>query len=818
MESALYYIRHAIRSARRRPIIFAIGVVSLALAVGANALVFAVVDGVILRPFPFPDLPSLVGVGSIFPKLNQPLEFFESLSAPEYVDIKTGSKTLTHVAGFDLGNEHVLVDGRPERIFTAYVWDDLFTALSIRPASGRGFSSGELAGGAPVAIISHAVWARQYAARDIIGSQLRVSGKAFTIVGVMPERARVYETDLWIPMTAAADALPRNRRQFNVVARLAPGATLRDVNTELAALAKRVETVHGGAFREYQGWTLVASPWTAIDAWPFEHVAFAASTAAGVVLALVCLNLTILILAASKSRLHEMAVRLAIGAHRRHLILQVIAETILIGLAGGGLGLALAASGIEAFPRLVPGAFIPEDAELRLSGRVVLLVIGLSTFVAGFVAAAPALRLSRADVRSALQGREGRSSPDAAGQRFRLCLVAAEITLTIVVVAGAGSVGVALWRLLHVDPGFRTSNLLTMRLTLPAQRYAGDAGRVFFETLLERVGGLPDTAAATVALQYPPHVFSTSQFAVESRSGDEPGAHLRESRSGGQALPTAFHTIAGARFLETLGVPLKAGRWLNDDAPSAAPLEVVLNQAAADRYFGDVSPLGKRIRIVGAGFENRWAEIVGIAASVRNRGSSAEPQPELFTSLRQAPERRRSQLFLIVRSNGARDALSSIRRIVAGIDPEQPVYGVSSVQAGFSNGLLSRRIAARLLAIFGLLAIGMAALGVYGTLSHIVAERRKEIGLRLSLGAQPRDVLVMVLRQSLAVASAGASVGGGLSFALNQWVSSRLFGVRAEIMTIVIASAVTVAIALLASTIPALRASRVNPLAALRQD
>jgi putative ABC transport system permease protein len=221
---------------------------------------------------------------------------------------------------------------------------------------------------------------------------------------------------------------------------------------------------------------------------------------------------------------------------------------------------------------------------------------------------------------------------------------------------------------------------------------------------------------------------------------------------------------------------------------------------------------------VGAGFENRWAEIVGIAASVRNRGSSAEPQPELFTSLRQAPERRRSQLFLIVRSNGARDALSSIRRIVAGIDPEQPVYGVSSVQAGFSNGLLSRRIAARLLAIFGLLAIGMAALGVYGTLSHIVAERRKEIGLRLSLGAQPRDVLVMVLRQSLAVASAGASVGGGLSFALNQWVSSRLFGVRAEIMTIVIASAVTVAIALLASTIPALRASRVNPLAALRQD
>jgi predicted permease len=807
MESALYYIRHAIRSARRRPIIFAIGVVSLALAVGANALVFAVVDGVILRPFPFPDLPSLVGVGSIFPKLNQPLEFFESLSAPEYVDIKTGSKTLTHVAGFDLGNEHVLVDGRPERIFTAYVWDDLFTALSIRPAAGRGFSRDELAGGAPVAIISHAVWVQRYASRDIIGSQLPVSGRAFTIVGVMPGRARVYETDLWIPMNAAADALPRNRRQFNVIARLAPGAKLHDVNTELAVLAKRIETAHAGTFREYQGWTLAASRWTAIDAWPFEHVAFVAWAAAGVVLVLVCLNLTILILAASKSRLREMAVRIAIGAHRCHLILQVIAETLLIGLAGGVLGLALAATGITVFPQLVPGAFIPDDAELRLSGRLVFLVIGLSTFVAGFVAAAPALRLSRADVRNALQGGEGRSSPDAAGQRFRLCLVAAEITLTIVVVAGAASVGVALWRLLHVDPGFRTSNLLTMRLTLPAQRYAGDAGRVFFETLLERVRALPDTAAATIALQYPPHVFSTSQFALESRSLDE-----------ADALPTGFHTIAGAGFLETLGVPLKAGRWLDDDAPFAAPLEVVLNDTAADRYFGDVSPLGKRIRIVGAGFENRWAEIVGVVASVRNRGSSAEPQPELFTSLRQAPERRRSQLFLIVRSNGAPDALASIRRIVAGIDPEQPVYAVSSVQAGFSNGLLPRRIAARLLTIFSLLAIGMAALGVYGTLSHIVAERRQEIGLRLSLGAQRRDVLVMVLRQSLTVASAGAVAGAALSFALTEWASSRLFGVRPELKTIVTASAVIVVIALLASTLPALRASRVNPLVALRQD
>jgi putative ABC transport system permease protein len=784
-----------------------VSVASLALAVGANALLFAVIDGIVLRPFPFPDLPSLVGVGSAFPRLNQPLEFFESLSAPEYADIKAGSRTLTHVAGFDLGNEHVLVGERPERIFTAYLWDDLFTALAIRPAVGRGFSSDELATGAAVAIISHAVWVRQYAMQDVIGRQLRISGTSYAIVGVMPPRARIYETDLWIPMTARPESLPRNRRQFNVIARIAPGAALRDVNTELGVLANRIGTAHGGTFREYQDWGLIASPWTRIDAWPFEHVAIAAWAAAAVVLTLVCLNLATLILAASKERQREMAVRIAMGARRRHLILQVIAETMLIGVVGGGLGLGLAALGIGVFPQLVPDAFMPADAELRLSGRVILFVLALSMWIAGFVGMAPALRLSRGGVRDALQGGGGRSSPDRAGQRFRLCLVASEVMLTIVIVAGAASIGVAVWRLLRVDPGFATDNLLTMRLTLPSQRYAGDAGRVFFETLLERVASQPDTAAATVALQYPPHVFSSSQFALESRAGDDTGM-----------LPTAFHTIAGARFLETLGVSLKAGRWLDDDAPFSAPLEVVLNEPAAERYFGDVSPLGKRIRIVGAGFENRWAEIVGVTAGVRNRGAAVEPQPEIFTSLRQAPERRRSQLFLIVRSRGGRDAVTAIRQIVAAIDPEQPVYGVNSVQAGFSNGLLPRRIAARLLSIFSVLAIAMAALGVYGTLSHIVAERRKEIGLRLSLGAQRRDVLLLVLRQSMFAAAAGALAGGALSFALAQVVSSRLFGAVPEVATIAASSAGTIAIALLASTIPAVRASRLDPLIALRHE
>jgi hypothetical protein len=345
-----------------------------------------------------------------------------------------------------------------------------------------------------------------------------------------------------------------------------------------------------------------------------------------------------------------------------------------------------------------------------------------------------------------------------------------------------------------------------MRITLPPQRYDGDARIRFFESLLERVRALPETAAAAVAMQYPPNAFTTSQFAIEGR--DASGA-----------LPSAFHTVASSDLLQTLQVPLAAGRWLKDDAPIAAPLEVVINQVAADRYFPD-GAIGRRIRIAGPGGDPRWAAIVGVTAAVRNRGPAAEPQPEIFTSLRQAPERRRSQLYLLVRSRqpdaAAGGIAAAVRTIVRGMDPDQPVYGVSPVERNFAAALGSRRAAAQLLVAFADVALGLAALGIYGVLSYTVSLRTREIGLRMALGAGRRGLTRLVVSQAFVPVAIGLAAGCAAFLAFERSISAFLYGVSGGAGAVGAVAALTAVVAAGATFLPARRATRVDPLVALR--
>jgi len=810
----MLYLQDAWRALRARPGLSATVIASLAIGIGANALLFAVVDAAILRPFPFAEPDRLVGVGMAAPKLNRPLGFFEVFSGPETEDLRRGAATLTNIAAFDLNNEPVMIGDSPERVFTAFVWDDLFATLGVAPRLGRGFSAEELATGAPVAIVSDAFWRRQLSsAPDVIGRSIRVGGTPRTIVGVMPARTRIYGTDLWLPMPQAAGSMPRDRRQLNVLARLAPGVTVDQANADLARVAGRIDAAHRSTNPEYEGLSFAVRPWTEIEVWGFSRVTWIAFGAAALLLLLVTTNLASLLFARAALRRREMAVRAALGAERSQLARQLAGETLLQSAAGAALGVLLAWLGIQLLPAVLPAGLLPDDIALTVSGRLVLFAAGLSMASAALVGLWPALQLSQSHPAEALNEESGRAVGAASTRRAHRVVVGLEVAMTTIVAGAAALLAVNTSRLLQVDRGFDSSGILAMRITLPLTRYDGQTSLAFFDALMERVRTLPGVADATASNQPPPGVFSRSAFLIE---GATPA---------GSALPSAFYTTAGARYRETLGLRLLRGRWFDERASLEGPREVVINETAANRYWPNTDPIGQRIRIQGAASDGAPTEIVGVVADVRNLGLAAPPVPEMIGSVRQIPDRRRTQLYLVVRGRpdaergtpaGVLSLLPDVRSIVRGLDPEQPVYAISTIDQQFQGGVATRSAAAGLLAIFSVLALGLAALGIFGVLAHAVHTRSREIGLRIALGASKRRVLRLIVGQAMGPVAVGLATGFAALVAGQQAIGSWIYNVRPEPAPLVVVGLIVLAIALVASVVPAWRASRLSPSDALR--
>jgi len=808
------HLQNAWRALRARPGLSSTVIASLAVGIGANALLFAVVDAAILRPFPFAEPDRLVGIGMAAPKLNRPLGFFEVFSGPEAEDLRRGATTLTHVAAFDLNNEPVLVGDSPERVFTAFVWDDLFATLGVTPELGRGFSAEELRTSAPVAVVSDAFWRSQLSsAPDVIGRSIRVGGAPRAIVGVMPARTRVYDTDLWLPMPQAAGSMPRNRRQLNVLARLAPGATVEDASAELSRLASAIDATHRPAYPEYEGMTLAARPWTEIQVWGFGRVTWIAFGAAGLLLLLVTTNLASLLLARAAGRRREMAVRAALGAERRQLAKQLIGETLLQTALGATMGLFLAWVGVRMLPAMLPPSLLPGDIALTVSARIVAFAAILAVSSAVLVGLWPALQLSRSRPAEALNDESGRAVGAASTRRAHRLVVGFEVAMTTMVAGAAALLTVNTSRLLEVDRGFDSSDMLAMRITLPLTRYDGQTSLAFFDALLERVRTLPGVADATASNQPPPGVFSRSAFVIE------------DATAAGSVLPSAFYTTAGARYRETLGLRIVRGRWFDERASITDPREIVINETAAARYWPNEDPIGKRIRIQGAASDASPTEVVGVVADVRNLGLAAPAVPEMIGSVRQIPDRRRTQLYLVVRGRdgasetargGVTALLPDVRAIVRGLDPEQPVYAISTLDEQYQGGVATRAAATGLLTAFSLLALGLAALGIFGVLAHAVHTRGKEIGLRIALGASRSRVLRLVIGQAMGPVVVGLIAGFGALVAGQQVIGAWLYGVRPEATPLVVVGLAVLTIALVASAVPAFRASRLSPSDALR--
>jgi putative ABC transport system permease protein len=808
MQTLLHDIKYGLRGIRKHWAFSVVIVLTLTVGIGAITLVYSIVDGAILRPFPFPDPDRLIGVGSEWPRLSRELGFFETLSPREYEDVKRETRTMEQVVMWDLGYRSISTGPeRPEVVLTAFWFDDAFPTLGTLPRYGRGFSRAELERGDRVAVVSHRVWQTRLGEDPAaIGRRIFVEGEPYTLIGIMPSRVHVYGADLWIPMGASPARFPRNRRQMQILARIKTGYSLQDVNTELAAISGQIEQEHGGEFPEYQGWHMRALTWADVNVRQVKPAALALLGAVAFALLIVCANVASLLLARAAGRRKELAVRRALGADRFRIVCQLLTESILLSAIGGILGVGIT---YAAAPPLVAAlqSRSPVPIDVTISLRV-LLVTGLVSVVAGVAfGLVPALHASRTDVQATLK-LEGPGATGSVGQqRLQRIFVGAEFAVALTLLVQAGLLANSFVRMQLVDPGFDPSNTLTLRLTLPPSRYDAPRMSSFFQQLTDRVGHLPGVLHAGAGSQFPPNAFSRSQFAIDG-----------EQYETSESLPNAYFTLATDGYLEALGVPVLRGRTFTLQDTDATPIVGVINEAAVRRFFPDTDPIGKRIKTGGPHSGRPWVEIVGVVGSTRNRGPEVDPQPEFFGNIRQLGSW--NQLFLIVKT--ARDPygiLEAVQSEVAALDKDQPVYAVQTVEEAFATITAPRRLGTIAVSILATFALVLAAAGIYAVVSYGVGERTKEIGLRIALGASRSNVRRLVVRQAMIPVIVGGIVGLAAALASGRALSGFLFGVSGtDPLTVIAVAGLLAGLAALASYLPARRASRLDPTLALRNE
>jgi putative ABC transport system permease protein len=796
-----------------------VAVLALALGIGANSAIFSLVNAALLRPLPFSDPERLVMVWGNFQRLNMTRL---GVSAPEFVDYKNQSDVFAEVAAFQTATFNLTGMDEPERIGGARVSASLFPLLGVAPLLGRTLPAEEdMAGRGRAAVLSHRLWQRRFGSDPaLIGKSVTLDGENYTVVGVMPqsfqfpfgESFSTGRADVWVPVAFSQEALSnRDHYFFRMIARLKPGVTLAQARSAMSTIGSRFEQQYPRTYRgpngEDGGWQVTVTTLQDEVVGDSRLLLLVLLGVVGLVLLIACANITSMLLARATTRRREIAIRTALGASRIRLIRQFLTESIMLSLLGGAVGLLLASWILSPLFRMSPRE-IPRLDEVGLDGRVLGFTLVISVLTGLLFGLVPALQSSRTDLSEALK--EGSKSTTAGhGQRrLRSLLVVCEIALALVLLIGAGLMIKSFGRLLGVDPGFDPENVLTMQVSLPPSGYADPKAKLsFYAQLLERVKSLPgiESASITSALPLSGPTFG-GPFSIEGRpldlSGKPPHADVRTT------APGYFHVLK---------TPLIRGRDFGaEDTDNSVPV-VIINETFARNFFANGDAIGQRIKIGAPGSPRPWMLITGIAKDVKSGGLDAEVMPEMYMPYSQNAG---PAMTLLIRTHvDPSKTIRAVRREVLSIDKDQPVYNISTMEQLLNSSIAQRRLSMMMLGAFALLALLLAISGIFGVMAYSVAQRTHEIGIRMALGAQKKDVLRLIMGHGMRLTLSGIFVGLVGAFLLTRVMSSLLYSVSStDPLTFAVVSVLLASVALLACYIPAYRAMKVDPTIALRYE
>ncbi len=803
MDTLLQDAKYGIRLLVKSPAFALIAVLTLALAIGANTAIFSVVNAVLLRKLPYAEPNRLVRLYEERTKENVQRN---PVAPADYLDWRAQNGVFESMAAYAPGGFSISGGtGQPQSVFGVYGSADLFRTMGVTPILGRGFASDEdQPGHDTVVVISSGLWERMFAAdRNVIGRKVMLDGAPATIIGVMPSKFVFPTSDfqLWTPLVFSAEqAANRGMHSYDVVARLKPGISLARAQGDMKAIGARLEAAHQDT---NVGHTVNVFPLYDEVVTDVRRPLLVLLGAVGLVLLIACGNVANLVLARDSARIREFAVRAALGAARSRIIRQCLTESLLLSLLSGILGMLLASWGIGAISALLPKHILPSE-DIRPDRIVMGFCIGLSLLTAFVFGLVPAFSVQRSSVNEPLkEGARGTSS-SLGLFRLRGVLAVVQVSLALTLLSGAGLLIRSFLRVQRVDPGFETSSAVTFGVSLPDTRYNKPEQRSdFYQKLLENVATLPGVTSAG-AINFLP-----------VGGGDARRGIWVEGRDPGPEPTRAHPRVVTAGYFSTMQIPIRRGRAFTEADRRGAPLVVMVNETLVRRFFPGRDPLGKHLAL--GGDTTRQFEIVGVVGDVKHWGLENQVNPEMYFSMLQTSP---YQMSIIVRSAGDPESLSTpLRKLVTSLDPELPAATVTPLEDVVSESVRPRRFNTILLGTFSGIALLLAVIGVYGVISYATAQRTREFGIRMALGARARDVFHLVLGSGMAMVGVGIVLGLAGGLAASQLLRKLLFEVKPfDPVTYAVTALAIASAAALACYLPARRATRVEPLEALRYE
>ena len=803
----LHDLRYAVRMQLKNPAFTIIAIIALALGIGANTAIFSVVNTVLLRPLPYKDPERLVMVWEDSSRHGYPRD---TPAAANFVDWRDQNQVFEGMAAIADTSFNLTGSGEPERLEGRRVSANLFPLLGVEPQIGRVFDAGEDQPGAHrVILLSYALWQRRFGGDpNIVGQSLTINGDSHVVVGVMPARFQfpTGDDEAWVPIAfTPQEATNRNRHYLQVVGRLKPGVSLEQAQTEMSTIATRLQQQYPQSNADLGATVQSLHEHLVGDIRPALMILLGA---VGLVLLIACANVANLLLARAAVRQKEVAVRVALGARRGRLIRQFLTESVLLSTLGGIVGLVIAYVGL-----ILLRAFIPENIsqarEISLDFKVLGFTLLVSVLTGLIFGLAPAIQAARFNQIETLKEGGRDAATGGSGKWLRSVLVTAEVAISLVLLIGAGLLINSFLRLRSVDPGFRVDNLLTMKIVLPEPKYTDFERRsVFYENLVQRVQSLAGVRSAAVTTNLPLYRQGNSiSVRIEGRPEPQPGQEL-----------IAVTRIISPGYFDTMGIPLLGGRQISEQDTATTPNVAVISETMARRFWPGEDAVGKRLSAGTVQTPDDWIQVIGVVKDVRQFELTMEPKPQMYLSYRQAGFF--APRDLVVKTDVDPGSMAAtVRKAVWDIDKDQPVSNIRTMEEIFADSIARQRFSMLLLAIFAGVALVLAGVGIYGVMSYSVAQRTHEIGIRMALGAQTGAVLKLAVGYGMKLVVAGLVIGLIAAFLLTRVMATLLFGVTAtDPTTFTLISLLLVCVAAVASYVPARRATKVDPIIALRYE